>query len=158
MGAKELIVQRRMTYYREPLFEALRHELAARDIELLVAYVEGAREEGVMKDSGALAWARPLRTRYALRARRCGFRVVAAPGVAGCCSNSPVAGTFRDSALPFSGRGKRMRLRKELPPRSLWHFTRRHGEPAELDYFAWPYVRLVVEAAIGSVRRQPSRT
>lgn len=94
---------------------------------------------------------------YALRARRCGFRVVAAPGVAGSCSNNPVAGTFRDPALPFAERWKRMRSRKGLPPRSWWHFTRRHGGPAGLAYFAWPYVRLVVEAAIGSVRRQPSR-
>ena len=71
MGAKVLIVQRRMTHYREPLFEALRQELAARDIDLLVAYGAGTQEESKKKDGGALAWARPLPTRYALGGRLC---------------------------------------------------------------------------------------
>lgn len=85
-------------------------------------------------------------TDYALRARAAGFGVYVAPGYVGHCTNNPVAGTYRDPGLPFGVRWRKMLSRKGLPPRSWRHFTRRHGGPAWLVYFVWPYARLIAES------------
>lgn len=83
---------------------------------------------------------------YALRARRAGFRVFVAPGIAGSCSNNPVAGTFLDRTLPLRARWRKMLSRKGLPVRSWWHFTTRHGGLLAPLYFVWPYARVLAES------------
>ena len=88
-------------------------------------------------------------TDYALRARAKGFRIFAAPGFVGHCSNNPTSGTYRDTSLPLSVRWKKMVSRKGLPPTSWCHFTRRHGGPVWLIYFLWPYIKLIA----GAIRR-----
>lgn len=65
------IVQRRLTHYRVPLFEALRDELAGRDIRLRVLAGQGTPAEAMKKDAGELAWAEPLATRYLAGGRLC---------------------------------------------------------------------------------------
>lgn len=65
------IVQRRLTHYRVPLFEALRDELARRDIRLRVLVGQGTPAEAMKKDAGELAWAEPLATRYLAGGRLC---------------------------------------------------------------------------------------
>lgn len=66
-----LVVQRRMTHYRLPFFEALREALARRGCELVLAHGEGTDEESSKNDSGELPWAERLRTRYLLSGKVC---------------------------------------------------------------------------------------
>lgn len=68
---KVLIVQRRLTHYRVALFEALRHELANRDCELLLAHGDATAEERGKNDGGLLDWATRLPTRYFLGGKLC---------------------------------------------------------------------------------------
>jgi glycosyltransferase involved in cell wall biosynthesis len=65
------IVQRRLTHYRVPLFEALRDELARRDIRLRVLAGQGTPAEVMKNDAGELPWAEPLATRYLAGGRLC---------------------------------------------------------------------------------------
>lgn len=59
-----VIVQRRMTHYRLPLFEQLREELGARDVKLDVLVGEATKLESRKIDGGILSWAKPLKTYY----------------------------------------------------------------------------------------------
>jgi len=83
---------------------------------------------------------------YALRTRAKGFGVYVAAGYVGYCSNNPIMETYHDQSLPFAMRWKQIMSRKGLPPRSWAHLTRRHGGPAWLIYFAWPYLKLIFSA------------
>lgn len=65
------IVQRRLPYYRVPLFERLREELARRDVTLRLAYGDPTAEELSKKDSGELAWAEHVPCHYAMGGRLC---------------------------------------------------------------------------------------
>lgn len=69
--ARVLVIQRRMTHYRLPFFEALRVALAERGCELEVAYGEGFAGEAGKRDSGELAWGKKLPTRYFFGGRIC---------------------------------------------------------------------------------------
>jgi glycosyltransferase involved in cell wall biosynthesis len=64
MSTTVAIIQRRLTHYRVPLFEAMRAELAEKDIQLRLLHGTPTKEEALKKDSGHLPWAEPLRTRY----------------------------------------------------------------------------------------------
>lgn len=66
-----LVVQRRMTHYRVPFFEALRADLQRRSIELVLAHGRGTDEEESKADSGSVPWAQPLATQYLLGGRIC---------------------------------------------------------------------------------------
>lgn len=66
-----LIIEKRMTHYRVPLYERLRALLAERDIELLVGYGPAHASEVSRNDAGALAWATDVPTRYLLGGRIC---------------------------------------------------------------------------------------
>lgn len=68
---KVVIVQRRLTHYRVPLFEALRDALAVRDIRLQLLVGHGTSEEDKKRDLGELAWASPLPTYYFAGGRLC---------------------------------------------------------------------------------------
>jgi L-malate glycosyltransferase len=67
-----LVVQRHLTHYRLPFFEALRSTLAERGCELDLAHGIGTRGEAAKGDEGELAWATKLpTTRYFARERAC---------------------------------------------------------------------------------------
>ena len=65
------IVQRRLTHYRVPLFEALRRSLADADITLRVLHGEGNPREMEKNDSGHLGWSESLDTKYLAGNRLC---------------------------------------------------------------------------------------
>jgi glycosyltransferase involved in cell wall biosynthesis len=66
-----LVVQRRLTHYRVPLFEALRALLAERNIKLEVLVGQGTPAEERKHDAGELPWAKPIPTRYLVGGRLC---------------------------------------------------------------------------------------
>lgn len=66
-----LIIEKRMTHYRVPLYEKLRVLLAERGIELLVGYGPAHASEVSRNDAGALTWATDVPTRYLLGGRIC---------------------------------------------------------------------------------------
>lgn len=59
-----LLVQRRLTHYRVPLFAALRDQLRIRDIRLELLVGQGTPEEMTKRDSGELCWAIRMPTLY----------------------------------------------------------------------------------------------
>lgn len=66
-----LVVQRRMTHYRVPLFEALRRELPRHGCELVLAHGEPTETEARKRDGGELPWAERLPTTYLLDGKLC---------------------------------------------------------------------------------------
>lgn len=73
MTAKAIvtIVQRRLTHYRVPLFEAMREQLASEGVRLRLLHGAATREEKQKRDEGHISWAEPLSTRYLLGGRVC---------------------------------------------------------------------------------------
>ncbi len=63
-GARVLIVQRRMTHYRVPLFESLRCRLAEEGVRLTVVYGIPNAQEAVRGDQASLSWGVQVPTRY----------------------------------------------------------------------------------------------
>lgn len=59
-----LIIQRRMTEYRIPMFDALRHRLIENDINLQVVYGAPTTAESTRKDSGNLPWGIRINNHY----------------------------------------------------------------------------------------------
>lgn len=68
---KVLIVQRRMTHYRVPLFNIMREKLKTNNIELHVAYGVGEKSEIKKNDSADLIWGLKLKTVYFFDGRLC---------------------------------------------------------------------------------------
>ncbi len=66
-----VIIQRRLTHYRVPLFTALRDELGERGIELELLVGRGTRVEEKKHDAGELSWARTMPTHYLADGRFC---------------------------------------------------------------------------------------
>lgn len=66
-----VIVQRRLTHYRIPLFDALRNELAARDIQLSLLAGRGTPAEEEKRDAGDLPWGLSVPTYYLAGGRLC---------------------------------------------------------------------------------------
>lgn len=71
MNKKIYIVQRRLTHYRVPFFNALRDELSSCDIKLALLYGNGTDAEEAKQDAGELAWATCIPTRYFLDGKLC---------------------------------------------------------------------------------------
>ncbi len=71
MRRRVVIVQRRLTHYRLPLFESLRAQLAARDIELRLLVGQATAAEASKRDGGSLPWAVSLPTYYFAGGRLC---------------------------------------------------------------------------------------
>jgi GT2 family glycosyltransferase len=90
---------------------------------------------------------------YGLRASALGVGLWLAPGFLGRCSHNPVRGSFHDTTLALRLRWRHMLSRKGLPWRSWLHFTRRHAGPLWPLFFAWPYLRLLVQGALAPLRR-----
>lgn len=84
-------------------------------------------------------------TDYALRTRALGLGVWLAPGFLGTCSDNPRTGTYHDRGLPWNRRWQLMLSRKGLPWRSWRLLMRRHMGLAWPLYFAWPYLRLLLD-------------
>lgn len=66
-----VIVQRRLTDYRVPLFIELRRVLAKDGVELRVLYGEATKAENSKRDSGYIEWAEKLKTQYLFGNRLC---------------------------------------------------------------------------------------
>jgi glycosyltransferase involved in cell wall biosynthesis len=66
-----VIVERRLTHYRVPLYERLRKLLADKHIEFKLLVGEGTAQELAKRDGGHLPWATPLVTHYFLSGAVC---------------------------------------------------------------------------------------
>lgn len=66
-----MIVQRRLTHYRVPLFWSLRDELAKRNIRMKLLVGQGAFMEKLKKDEGDLSWSIKVPTRYIFGSQLC---------------------------------------------------------------------------------------
>ena len=66
-----VIVQRRLTHYRVPLFEALRGLLAERGLKLRLLIGQGTSTESKKLDGGELSWAEKIPTRYLMGDKLC---------------------------------------------------------------------------------------
>jgi GT2 family glycosyltransferase len=94
---------------------------------------------------------------YGLRASKLGIELWLAPGWHGFCDGNPVTGTFQDPDLPWRRRWRLMMARKGLPPRSWWHFNRRHSGLLGPLAFAWPYLRTLMLRSKTATKRTPAR-
>ena len=66
-----LIVERRLTHYRVPLYERLRRLLAEREIEFMLLVGKATSEELARRDGGHLSWATVIPTHYFLSGAVC---------------------------------------------------------------------------------------
>lgn len=66
-----LIVQRRLTHYRIPFFDALKRELAQRHCDLRLGYGDPTKAELDKNDGGELSWGISLQTKYYFGGRLC---------------------------------------------------------------------------------------
>lgn len=66
-----LLLQRRITHYREPVFNALRTRLAEKNIELLLVYGDPTPAEKEKNDAGYLSWGNHIACRYFLNGHLC---------------------------------------------------------------------------------------
>ncbi len=69
--SRVLIIEKRLTHYRVPLYDKLRALLAARGIELQVGYGPPHASEVSKNDGGTLDWATDIPTRYLAGGRIC---------------------------------------------------------------------------------------
>ena len=67
-----VIVQRRLTHYRVPLFEKLRNTLEENNVEMRLVVGEGTERERSKQDSGEISWADSVPTRYWMNEKICG--------------------------------------------------------------------------------------
>jgi GT2 family glycosyltransferase len=93
-------------------------------------------------------------TDYALRANKLGVQVWVDAGVHGTCSYNSAQGTWCDATQPLAERWKDMMSRKGLPWRSWLAMTRRHAGPLWPFYFAFPYLKVVLQGALGPIVRR----
>jgi L-malate glycosyltransferase len=66
-----LVVQRRLTHYRVPFFDALKHALASHGVELTLVVGDPTAQERSKKDEGQLKWAQYEPCRYYIGGRLC---------------------------------------------------------------------------------------
>lgn len=71
MPSQLVIVQRRLTHYRVPFFEALRQALREADFELTLVVGEPTATERFKQDGGQLDWAQQVSCHYAWGGRLC---------------------------------------------------------------------------------------
>lgn len=71
MPDRLVIVQRRLTHYRVPLFEELRPAMADAGFELCLVIGDPTDEERLKGDEGRISWAKYVPCRYALGGRLC---------------------------------------------------------------------------------------
>ncbi|MEJ2793615.1 glycosyltransferase family 2 protein [Iodobacter sp. LRB] len=78
---------------------------------------------------------------YALMAKKLGIKIFTAPEIVGICGQNSDKGTSKDVSLGLLTRWDKMLSRKELPPKSWFHFTFKHGGVLAPLYFIWPYIK-----------------
>ena len=69
--AKVVIIQRRMTHYRIPLFELMRDKLKRASIDLEVVFGDPSTAEKSKADGGVLSWGKYVPCRYLFNNRLC---------------------------------------------------------------------------------------
>lgn len=95
---------------------------------------------------------------FGLRARRLGYALWVAPGVAGECEPNLGTGLWTDKSLPLGTRWQRLKGPKGLPPREWLVFTRRHSGPFWPLYWLNPYVKFWLKGMMEALTtRQPAR-
>ena len=88
---------------------------------------------------------------YGYRATRHGFPVIVAPGTVGACARNPVAGTWRDPAVPIRRRYALLASPKGLPRLEWQEFLRRHGAPWPRALAWLPTLSLLRPRGLGRV-------
>lgn len=136
------IVQRRLTHYRVPLFEALRRPLAEAGFDLRLVVGDPTDEERLKRDEGCLEWAIRVPCRYALGGRLCwqslgralsGARYVVVTQENRLLANLPLLVAPRDCRVAIWGHGRNFqasgrvglaqRMKKALIRRADWCFA-----------------------------------
>lgn len=125
-----LIVQRRLTHYRVPLFERMRAQLAAAGVQLDVVYGDPTPQERRKRDEGVLPWGHHAPCRYWLDGRLCwqypGAALKGADLVIVTQENKLLLNhlllALRPPRLAFWGHGAN--LQSENPASALEHFKR----------------------------------
>lgn len=159
MTTSLLLVQRRLTHYRVPFFEALAEALAKRAIELRLAVGQPTPAERSKNDEGHLEWARVVPTRYLLDGALCWMDL--APQIKGVeiaivthenkmLNNLPLLFGRRGPRTALWGHGRNFQatrwkagpqwVREAISRRADWWFAytqvstdavRQHGFPAD---------------------------
>lgn len=94
---------------------------------------------------------------YALRAKRCGFQTMVAPGYYGECATNSRAGTWRDISLPLKTRWRHLLSPKGVPVREWLLFTCRHYGWRAMYYALSPFVQTVVSSVLSRDGTGPAR-
>lgn len=95
MRKTALVIQRRLTHYRVPLFESLREELEGRGIRLEVAHGQATDRELIKNDEGRLPGAVVLRNRYV----EIGGKTLCWQPLAGCLGSADLVVVTQESSL-----------------------------------------------------------
>jgi len=145
-----LIVQRRLTHYRLPLFEHLRTQLAQAGVELVLAVGEATPAELRKRDEGQLPWAQSLPTRYLLGEKLCWLDfgrqardadLVIVPQENRLLYNLVALTVSRPRRIAFWGHGRNMQSRS---PRGLRERFKRTTLTAVDWWFAYTRMTLPV--------------
>lgn len=145
-----LIVQRRLTHYRLPLFERMRAQLAEQGIALDLAVGQATQSELEKRDEGQLPWTQPLATRYLLDDRICwldygrlarGAELVIVPQENQLVYNLLALTVQRPRRIAFWGHGRNMQSRA---PRGLRERFKRATLTAVDWWFAYTAMTLPV--------------
>jgi glycosyltransferase involved in cell wall biosynthesis len=137
-----VLVQRRMTHYRVPLFERMRATLGQRGIDLDVIHGDPMPGEALKGDGGRLAWAQHVPSHYVLGGRLCwqwAWPVIRGADLVIVTQENKLLLNHVLQAFRFlvplalwghgrnfqshSVRGMRERLKRLLVPRSDWWFA-----------------------------------
>jgi GT2 family glycosyltransferase len=81
---------------------------------------------------------------YGFRARKVGFPIFVMPGHAGICVRNSLDNTHEDNRLSRFARWNKITSTKELPLKSWFVLTRRHGGLLWPPYWVWPYLRVLI--------------
>ena len=123
-----VIVQRRLTHYRVPFFEALRVALAAADFELRLVVAEPTAAERSKNDTGHIAWATQVPAHHGLGGRVCwlrlgkalrGARFVVLPQENGHLHNLPLLLAPQPFCVGLWGHGANRRSALHAPSHQL---------------------------------------
>lgn len=123
-GPNVLIVQRRMTHYRLPFFEALRRELGERGYALQLAWGEPTKEEIKKNDAGFLPWGIFLNTAYFMGGKLCW---------------QPFGQLLQDASMVVIGSENKLiyNLYVQIARRDLRIALWGHGGNLQGDYHSW---------------------
>lgn len=124
-SATVTIVQRRLTHYRVPLFEAMREQLSKDGVRLRLLHGDATVAERQKRDEGCIEWAEHLTTRYFLDDRVCwqpfmrqaaGSDVIVVTQENKLINNLLALTTPKRPAVAFWGHGRNMQARRDDSP------------------------------------------